>query len=354
MVPDGGIIVDLRSDTVTRPSPGMYEAMRLAPLGDDVLGDDPTVHELECRVAELLGKEKALFTPTGTMANQIALKIHTRPGDAVLCEAGCHILNYEGGAPAAISGIITRTIQGRHGAFTAGMVEEMITPADSHYPRNSLVEIENTHNRAGGAIFPQSDIVEISDLCRERGIALHLDGARLWNTHVATGIPLSELASPADSVSVCLSKGLGCPVGSLVAGSKELISYAHRIRKYLGGGMRQAGVLAGAGIYALENNIERLAEDHEHARMLFKAFDEFDGVFPIEPDTNILVVEFERQLYDPEEVVKELARSRVRCFTISPKRIRLVTHLDVEREQVEYAMGAIGDVLSVMQEAGEA
>jgi len=353
--PPGGRPVDLRSDTVTRPSPAMYEAMMKAPLGDDVLGDDPTVLRLQERVAELLGKEAALFVPSGTMANQIALKVHTRPGDAVICEAGCHILNYEGGAPAAVSHIICKTIAGKHGLITADEVAAAMNDAsNSHFPRTSLVELENTHNRAGGAILPQNEIIAVKEVCNLRGSALHLDGARLWNAHVATGIALDELAKPGDTVSVCLSKGLGCPVGSLIAGSRDHIAYAHRIRKYLGGGMRQAGILAGAGLYALDHNIARLAEDHEHAKMLHAAFSEFRGVFPIEPDTNILIVEFAKGVYDPEIIRQALERRGVRCLTISPVRIRLVLHLDVSREQCEYACAMVKEVLGALSEAANA
>lgn len=345
----GGNPVDLRSDTVTRPSAEMYKAMMNAPVGDDVLGDDPTVIELQERVASLLGKEAALYTPSGTMANQIALKVHTRPGDAVICEEGCHILNYEGGAPAAISGVILKTIAGKNGFFTTQQVEEKISPDNSHFARTSLVEIENSHNRAGGAIFPQDEVLNIASLCKANEISLHLDGARLWNVHVANGLSLAELAAPADTVSVCLSKGLGCPVGSLVAGSKHHIAYAHRIRKYLGGGMRQAGILAGAGLFAIENNIARLSEDHVHASMLYEAFSGFEGVSPIKPDTNILIVEFDTSIYDPELVRQALERRGVRFLTISRSRIRLVTHLDATRPQIEYACDSVRDVLAGMR-----
>ena len=350
--PPSGRPVDLRSDTVTRPGAAMYEAMASAAVGDDVLGDDPTVIALQERGAELLGKETALYTPSGTMANQIALKVHTRPGDAVICEEGCHILNYEGGAPAAVSGVILKTIKGERGAFTAGDVEDRISPDNSHFARSSLVEIENSHNRAGGSIFPQDEVVLISKLCKSRGISLHLDGARLWNVHVETGLSLRELAAPADTVSVCLSKGLGCPVGSLVAGSAGHIAYAHRIRKYLGGGMRQAGLLAGAGLYALDHNIAKLKDDHEHARLLYAAFSDFEGVSPIRPDTNILIVEFDTNIYDPELVRQALERRGVRFLTISKTRVRLVTHLDANRAEIEYACGMIKEVLAGMRESG--
>jgi threonine aldolase len=344
-LPPGGKPVDLRSDTVTRPSPAMYKAMMDAPVGDDVLGDDPTVIALQERVAALLGKEAALFTPSGTMANQIALKLHTRPGDAVICEEGCHILNYEGGAPAAISGVVLRTIAGKRGAFTADQVREKLTPGDSHYPRVRVVEIENTHNRASGAIFPQPAITDIAKLCRDSDIALHLDGARLWNAHVAAGIPLDALAEPFDTVSVCFSKGLGCPIGSTLAGNREHIKYAHRIRKYLGGGMRQSGILAGAALYALDHHVERLAEDHENAKLLASAFAEFPHVYPLEPDTNILIVEFDRALYDPEMVRQSLESRGVRSLAISHTRIRFVTHFDVSRDAALYACDVVKDVL---------
>ncbi len=345
-IPPFGIPVDLRSDTVTKPTQSMYKAMVDAPLGDDVLGDDPTVIRLQERVAELLGKESALFMPSGTMTNQTAIKVHTRPGDAVICDEGCHILNFEGGAPAAISGVVLRTIAGKNGAFTAQQVREKhLSSENSHLPRTSLVEIENSHNRAGGAIFPQNDVVEISKVCNELCMSLHLDGARLWNVFVATGIPLNELAGPADTVSVCFSKGLGCPIGSVLAGDRERMKYAHRIRKYMGGGMRQSGMLAGAALFALDNHVERLTEDHEKARLLSNAFAEFPGVYPIKPDTNIVIVEFDRSIINPEHVRSALDQRGVRFLTISETRVRLVTHLDITDEGVSYAVMAIKDVL---------
>src|SRR4051812_33109830 len=272
------MIVDLRSDTVTKPSPAMREAMAKAVVGDDVYGEDPTVNELQERTAALLGKEAALYVPSGTMANQIALSIHTRPGDEVLVSHGAHCMVFESGAAGALSGIQFGVIGDKRGQFTAADVVAAISPDNHHFAPTTLVAVENTHNRGGGSIFPQRQIVEIAELTKQRGLALHLDGARIWNAHVATGTSLKELAAPFDTVSVCLSKGLGAPVGSLMAGSKELVHRAHRRRKMLGGGMRQAGILAAGGLWALEHNIKRLADDHANARRFAEPLARTPGV----------------------------------------------------------------------------
>jgi len=252
-------VIDLRSDTVTRPTAAMYEAMVSAAVGDDVLGDDPTVLRLQETVAALLGKQAALFVPSGTMANQLALGSQLRPGQQVILEAGAHIYQYEGGAPGALWGVTTTLIQGEGGALCWSQIEVALPSGDVHSPEPGLICLENTHNKAGGRILPQDAVVEIGARARARGLGVHLDGARLWNAHVATGLPLRDLCAPCDTVSVCFSKGLGAPVGSCLAGTAAVIARAHRLRKRLGGGMRQVGLLAGACLHALDQHLTRLA-----------------------------------------------------------------------------------------------
>src|SRR5512139_2042145 len=259
--------IDLRSDTVTRPTPAMREAIAHAEVGDDVYGEDPTVAALQQRAAALLGKEAALFVPSGTMANQVSIRALTRHGDVVLAGDGAHILRYESGAPAAISGVQVKTI-GSGGLFDADDVAAAIHPLEHHFAPTTLVACENTHNAAGGRVFPYAQLRRVADAARDRGLRMHLDGARLFNAVTATGVPAATWAEPFDTVSFCLSKGLGAPAGSLVCASAEIIDRVHRFRKMLGGGMRQAGILAAAGLYALTHHVERLAEDHVNARRL--------------------------------------------------------------------------------------
>src|SRR5438876_1733963 len=254
--------IDLRSDTVTRPTPGMRAAIQAAEVGDDVFGEDPTVNRLQERVAALLGKEAALYVPSGTMSNQIAIKTQTVPGDELLCEATCHVYNYEAGGPAVLSGVMCRTIDGDCGLVDVSQLADKIRPVNEHLVRTRLVCLENTHNRGGGRIYPLEKIRAISSWAHRHGLLVHLDGARLWNAVVATGIPAAEWAKHCDSVSVCFSKGLGAPIGSALVGTRELVAKARHIRKLFGGGMRQAGVAAAGALYALEHHIERLAEDH--------------------------------------------------------------------------------------------
>src|SRR5512139_3289968 len=260
--------IDLRSDTVTKPTAAMRKVIFEAEVGDDVFGEDPTVNALQEKVARLLGKEKAIFVPSGTMGNQLAIKSHTQPGDEVILEASSHPYNFEGGASAALSGVQFNCLKGVRGVIDASQIEEAIRPEDHHFAVSRLICLENTHNRGGGTVFPIAKIAEISKLAKSRGLLVHLDGARLWNASVASGIEPREYAQYADSVSVCLSKGLGAPVGSLVTGSAAFIDRVHRFRKMFGGGMRQAGLLAAAGIYALDHHMERLREDHDHAKRL--------------------------------------------------------------------------------------
>ncbi len=269
--------IDLRSDTVTLPTPAMRDAMARAELGDDVYGEDPTVNALEAEVASLLGKEAGMFTPSGTMANQIGIWLHTRPGDEALVSEGAHLMLYESGAAPALSGL-QLTVIGRGGLFTGADVEAAYKIDNGHYAPTRLVAIENTHNRGGGRVFPQNMIVEVAGTARRLGVALHLDGARLWNAHIATDVALSTLAAPFDTVSVCLSKGLGAPVGSVLTGPRALMERARRRRKMLGGGMRQAGVLAAAGRYALAHHIARLVEDHASCRAYAEGIAKLAGV----------------------------------------------------------------------------
>src|SRR5580692_3097691 len=260
--------IDLRSDTVTRPTPGMRDAMATAEVGDDVFHEDPTVNKLEAHVASVLGKEAALFVPSGTMSNQIAVKAHTQPGDELICEANCHIYNYEAGGPAVLSGVMCRPVEGDYGILDVSQLEDKIRPVNDHLVRTRFVCLENTHNRCGGRIYPFEKIQAISAWTHTNGLILHLDGARLWNAVIATGIAAKTWAAEFDSVSVCFSKGLGAPVGSALAGTQEFIAKARRVRKLFGGGMRQAGVLAAAALYALEHHVDRLAEDHHNAQTI--------------------------------------------------------------------------------------
>src|SRR5579872_4376734 len=264
-------LIDLRSDTVTRPTPGMRAAMAAAEVGDDVFHEDPTVNKLEERVAALLGKEAALFVPSGTMSNQTAVKTHTQPGDELLCEANCHIYNYEAGGPAVLSGVMCRTVEGDYGVLDLSQLEDKVRPVNDHLVRTRLVCLENTHNRGGGRVFPIEKVRAISAWARKNGLIMHLDGARLWNAVVASGVPAAEWSRHFDTVSVCFSKGLGAPIGSALSGPRDFITRARRVRKLFGGGMRQAGVIAAAALYALEHHIDRLAEDHRNAQVIARA-----------------------------------------------------------------------------------
>lgn len=323
---------DLRSDTVTRPSSGMRAAMAQADVGDDVYGEDPTVRRLEEHVAALLGKERALFVPSGTMGNQIGLLVHTRRGDEVIIGEGAHCAWYESGAGAAWAGV-QFAVAGRGGLFSAEEMLEAIKPSAAHFPRSSLVVIENTHNRAGGRIFPQSDVLEIAEAAKKSDLALHLDGARLWNASAASGLSPSELAAPFDTLNVCFSKGLGAPVGSAFVGSHEHVRAAHRFRKMLGGGMRQAGVLAAAALYALEQQRDRLVEDHRAAQRFAEALQGAPGIeLPASIETNI--VQFAVTRADAYDVARRAADIGVLLNATSRRTLRAVTHLDISAEDV--------------------
>jgi threonine aldolase len=339
--------IDLRSDTVTRPSPAMRRAMAEAEVGDDVFGDDPTVKRLESLVAERLGKEAALFVPSGTMSNQVALFTASERGDEVLCETGSHIISYEVAAPAIISGLLTHPIDGELGILTAAQIAAHIREPNIHCPRTRIVALENTHNRAGGTIYPLGVIQEIETLARKRGLWMHLDGARLWNAHVATGVSLDEYARPFDSVSVCLSKGLGAPVGSVLTGTRDFIAKARRTRKMFGGGMRQVGILAAAGIYALEHNISRLAEDHANARELAEQLNRMPGltVNLKAAQTNIVAFDIDPAVITVADLVAKLAARGVLGIPFGPARVRFVTHLDVTAEDCRTAIAVVGQIL---------
>jgi threonine aldolase len=326
--------IDLRSDTVTRPSAAMREAMARAEVGDDVYGEDPTVNALQERVAARLGKETALYVPSGSMANQIALRVHTHHGDDVLVGEGSHNMLYESGAAGALSGVQI-TVIGTGGLYTAQDVEAAIKPDNHHHAPTRLVCVENTHNRGGGRVFPQAEIDRIATVARARGIALHLDGARLLNAEVATGRPAKELAAPFDTVSLCFSKGLGAPVGSVLCGSRALIHRAHRFRKMLGGGMRQAGILAAAALYALEHNAARLADDHKHARLLAETLARSSAIRVdlAAVETNIVNFELAEGAPPAAQVVERAKAKGVLINAIAPHRIRAVTHLDVDGAQ---------------------
>ena len=328
--------IDLRSDTVTRPSAAMREAMLHAEVGDDVYDEDPAILALQAKVAALLGKQAALFVPSGTMSNQIALLCHCERGDEVIAGEGTHCMLYESGAASAWAGV-GFCVVGQGGLFGAGDVLAAIKPAEYHYPRSRLVVVENTHNKSGGRVFPQADVQAVAEAAHARGLALHLDGARLWNASVASGLAPATLAAPADSVSVCFSKGLGAPVGSALCGSRELIARARRFRKMLGGGMRQAGVLAAAASYALDHHVARLAEDHATARRLAAGLARLPGVVcdPAVVETNIVVADLAGR--DAAAFVARARERGVRIGALGPERLRAVTHLDVSGDDVDEA-----------------
>ncbi|MBM4338837.1 MAG: low-specificity L-threonine aldolase [Deltaproteobacteria bacterium] len=339
--------IDLRSDTVTRPTPVMRKVMAEAEVGDDVFGEDPTVNALQEKVAHLLGKEAAIFVPSGTMANQLAIKSHTQPGDEVMIESTSHPYNFEGGGGAVLSAIQFHCLKGVRGILDASQIEDAIRPNDHHFPVSRLVCLENTHNRGGGAIYPMDKIAEISKLAKSKNLLVHLDGARLWNASVATGIGLNDYAQWADSVSVCLSKGLGAPIGSLVVGSKVFIDRVHRFRKMFGGGMRQAGIIASAGLYALDHHLDRLKEDHKNAKRLGVGLKELRGV-SIEPkhvETNIVIFDVTETGKTAHQITETMKGLNVLIHPFGKTQIRLVTHLDVNEEEIETALMAFKKVL---------
>lgn len=334
-------MIDLRSDTITQPTPEMRRAMAEAAVGDDVLGDDPTVIELERRTADILGKEAALFTPSGTMANQVAIRALTNPGDEVICDETAHIYHYEAGAPSVLSGVILKLLRGERGIFSADDIENALRPKNIHFAPTKLVVIENTSNRGGGSVWPIETIREIRELCRENEISLHLDGARLWNASAASGIPETEYAENFDTVAVCFSKGLGAPVGSAIVADAETIDRARRIRKMFGGGMRQSGIIAAGALYALDNNRPRIAEDHANAKRLAEGISKIPGIVidPSTVQTNIVI--FAVESTPAENLRRELEARGVRTLTTGPKTIRAVTNLMVSADDIEVAIEAM-------------
>jgi threonine aldolase len=343
-------VIDLRSDTVTRPTPAMRAAMAEAEVGDDVFQEDPTVNRLEKRVAELLGQEAALFVPSGTMSNQIAVKVHTQPGDELLCDSTCHIYRYEAGGPAILSGVTCRTIEGEYGVLELGQLEDKVKPANEHLVRTRLVCLENTHNCGGGRVYPLDKLKAISIWTHRNGLRLHLDGARLWNAIVASGIQASEWGRLFDSVSVCFSKGLGAPVGSALAGSREFIARARFVRKLFGGGMRQAGILAAAALYALDHHVDRLADDHHNARVLAEAIAQSPGLRLTPPvvETNLVWFDVDTSLGTAKEVAEALQERGVLVHVLGPQTLRACTHLNVSPAQAKQAAKVIRQVVSAL------
>jgi threonine aldolase len=338
--------IDLRSDTVTRPTPAMRAAMAAADVGDDVFGDDPTVRRLEERVAAMLGKESALYVPSGTMGNQLGLRVHCQAGDEFLCETNCHILCYEQGAYAQLFGIAAQPLEGDHGVLQVEQLMDRIHPDNDHYPRTRLVCLENTHNRGAGRIQPYDAVAEICGWAAENGLARHLDGARLFNAVVATGIPAVDWASHFDTISLCFSKGLGAPVGSALCGPADLILQARRHRKALGGGWRQAGIIAAGALYALDHHIDRLADDHTNARIIAEAVRSSPGLW-LDPeiiDTNIVIFELDPEFGTAASFVARLRGEKIFMTTTASQRIRAVTHLDVSRAQVEFAANVLREI----------
>jgi len=339
-------IIDLRSDTVTKPTDEMRRAMAEAPVGDDVLGDDPTVKHLEQRTAEVLGKQAAVYMPSGTMANQVAIRCQTQPGDEMLCDAGAHTYQFECGGPAALSGVTCRLLAGVRGIFTAQDVRAALRPANVHFPRTRLVCIENTHNRGGGSVWPIEKIQQIAQVAREAGLRMHLDGARLWNASIASGVPEARYAEFFDTVSVCFSKGLGAPVGSALAGDGETIDRARRFRKMFGGGMRQAGIIAAGALYALEHHRDRLAEDHANAKRLAEGISKLPDI-DVDPaliETNIVI--FRVVAIPAQKLAAKLAERGVLVLAIEPTRIRAVTNLMVNGDDIDRAVDIFKDVLA--------
>ncbi len=342
-------MIDVRSDTVTRPTPAMLEAMMQADVGDDVYGEDDTVNTLQRKAAELFGKDAALFCPTGTMTNQIGIKVHTTPGDEIICDELAHIYLYEGGGIAANSGASVRLLKGCNGRFTARQVRDNINRRDdSHLPWTRLVAIENTVNRGGGSCWDIEELERIRAVCDEHDLALHLDGARLFNALVARDESPRDYGRLFDTISICMSKGLGAPAGSLLLGSRELISKAHRYRKVMGGGMRQAGYLAAAGLFALEHHVQRLQEDHDRAKRLeaeLRSLPYVESVLPVE--TNIVIFTLCSPLAT-ETFLQKLRNQRIRASSVGPQTIRFVFHLNVSDADLEALLGALRAITSLI------
>lgn len=338
-------IIDLRSDTVTRPTAAMRQAMANAEVGDDVLGDDPTVIALQERIAGVMGKEAACFVPSGTMANQTAIRSQTEPGDEVIAHRDSHIIHYETGAPAAICGVMVRPLEGEAGLFEEGDVADALRPDNCHSARSRLLIVENTHNRGGGSVWPIGQIERVTAMARKHGLRTHLDGARVWNACVATGLTPAEYAKHFDTVSCCFSKGLGAPVGSEVCGDRATIYRVHRFRKMFGGAMRQAGVLAAAALFALEHHRERMSEDHANARRLAEGLRGVAGVaVPLPVETNMVFFDLSPELGTASDFCAGLRKRGVWMLPTAMSRIRAVCHLDVDRAGMDRAAGVVREL----------
>lgn len=333
-------LIDLRSDTVTKPTAAMRESMITAPVGDDVFGEDPTIRQLEEKVANIFGHEAALFAPSGTMTNQIAIKAHTQPGDEMICEESCHVYTWEGGGPAILSGVTCRTIIGDRGVIFTSQLQDKIRPANDHFVRTKIVALENTHNRGSGRIYPLDEIKSIRKWTAENNLILHCDGARIWNAIVASGISGKEYGSMFDSISVCFSKGLGAPVGSAIIGSRDFIKKCKRIRKLFGGGMRQAGMLAAAALFALENHIDRLAEDHANAKKLAQGLAHIPGIVldPPQIETNLIWFRLDPNYGQTTTLINRLKKRNLLIHQSGNDLMRVCTHLDVSSKQIEMAI----------------
>ena len=335
------IPIDLRSDTVTKPSKEMLEKMLEAEVGDDVFMDDPTVNELQHKAATMFGMEAALYCASGTQTNQIAINVHVQPGGEVICHEESHIYKYEGGGIAKNSGASVRLLSGNRGRIRAEQIVDWINPDDVHFPITQLISLEDTANRGGGAIYDFEEIKKIRSFCNKSKLPLHLDGARVFNSLVESGIGYQEYGAQFDSISICLSKGLGAPVGSLLLGSDRFIKQARRVRKVLGGGMRQAGFIAAAGIYALDHNIERLKQDHTKAKELEKCLKELSWVKETVPVETNIVVAVLQEAKRRDELIEKLAKSGILCVAFGPGMIRFVTHLDISNEQIDQTLGCL-------------
>ncbi len=338
-------MIDLRSDTITIPTPEMREVMKEAFVGDDVFGDDPTINNLEERVAEILGKEASVYMPSGTMTNQVAIRTHTEPGDEVLLEQSAHVYFNEAGATAALSGVICRLIPGERGVYGAEDIEAAIRPVNDHYPRTKLVCVENTSNRGGGKVWPLEKLAEVKKTAHENGLKTHLDGARIWNAAAAMNIPESEIAKHFDSLSVCFSKGLGAPVGSALAGSNDFIMEARRFRKQFGGGMRQAGIIAAGALYALENNRERLTVDHDNAKMLAKGLAEINGIDINPDDVETNIINFRVEGMNIHALIEKLNKQGTHVLAKDSITIRAVTNLMVSESQINIALDHVRNAM---------
>ncbi len=341
-------MIDLRSDTVTKPTAGMRQAMASAEVGDDVYGEDPTVNRLETMAATLLGKEAGLFVPTGVMGNQLAIRLHTQPGDEVIVEASAHILRYEGGSASSLSGVQLCPVPGRRGLLSPEAVEAAIRRPDLHTPSTTLLCLEQTHNVGGGSVYPLETMRQLTDVGRRHGLALHLDGARVFNASVATGVSVAEYAAAFDTVSFCLSKGLGAPVGSIVVSDAVRIHRLRRLRKVFGGGMRQVGILAAAGLYALEHHVSRLADDHANARHLAQWLHGIPGVVvDVESvETNMVMFQVPKSSKFTEQILLDCRESGVLLNAVGDQSFRAVTHLDVSREDMDVAGQAFSRVFA--------